>query len=253
VIILLKWAIAFLISLQPTVTYENQWAEVHPGTHPYQNVLVWVFGGGWEGGEPNLDTAWSETARVYHENGWTIVTPNYRLSGEAQWPAQAHDVFAAIEFVHNVQTDLRLDNPRIVVGGYSAGGHISSVVGTAWNTDLNPYGRVRPDYVINMAGPLDPLHWITTPGQARSVPGVTRLAGTSTESLAPIDYADPTDPPQFLSYSDNDDIVPHTYQALHGVALGQIVDVTYIEGRGDHLLKDVQPHVYTTMEWRHNS
>ena len=60
--------------------------------------------------------------------GFVCVAPEYRFVTEAPWPAQLHDVKAAIRWVRRHADELGVDPGRIVVQGNSAGGHLSLMV-----------------------------------------------------------------------------------------------------------------------------
>jgi acetyl esterase/lipase len=65
------------------------------------------------------------------ERGYAVVSINYRLSGEAIWPAQIHDCKAAVRWVRANAKQYRLDPDKIATWGGSAGGHLSAMVGTS--------------------------------------------------------------------------------------------------------------------------
>jgi hypothetical protein len=60
---------------------------------PYP-VIVWIHGGGWVGGSKENPTAASMV-----QQGYAVVSINYRLSGQAIFPAQIHDCKAAIRWI----------------------------------------------------------------------------------------------------------------------------------------------------------
>jgi acetyl esterase/lipase len=104
-------------------------------THP---LLVWIHGGGWSGGSrfPAPGFAVRMT-----ESGFAVASISYRLSGQAgQWgtepvifPAQIHDVKAAIRWLRAHAADYQIDPDRIGVWGSSAGGHLAALAGTSGN------------------------------------------------------------------------------------------------------------------------
>ena len=58
-------------------------------------------------------------------NGYTSVACEYRLSGEAKWPAQLEDVKLALRWMRANSAQLGIDPDKIAVSGNSAGGHLS--------------------------------------------------------------------------------------------------------------------------------
>ena len=57
--------------------------------------------------------------------GYTAVVSQYRLAGQAKWPAQLEDVKAAIRWTRANADTLGIDRDRLVVVGYSAGGFLA--------------------------------------------------------------------------------------------------------------------------------
>jgi acetyl esterase/lipase len=89
-----------------------------PGTtHP---AVIYVHGGGWHSGEragsPNF---------LLHDAGYVTASIDYRLTGVASFPAQIHDVKAAIRWVRAHAGELGIDPDRIGIWGHSAGGHLA--------------------------------------------------------------------------------------------------------------------------------
>jgi acetyl esterase/lipase len=87
-------------------------------------ALVFFHGGAWCSGYP----WWSSfMAPGVHDAGGVLVTPTYRLGPEHRYPAQLYDVAAAIAWVWANAHKIGIDRHRIVVGGHSAGGHLSAL------------------------------------------------------------------------------------------------------------------------------
>ena len=55
----------------------------------------------------------------------------YRLSGEAPFPAQIEDCKAAVRWLRANAAKYNLDADRIGAWGHSAGGHLSALLGTS--------------------------------------------------------------------------------------------------------------------------
>jgi acetyl esterase/lipase len=90
-------------------------------------VVVWIHGGGWrDGNKGNRDQAARLVCR-----GYALAAVNYRLSDTATFPAQIHDVKAAIRFLRANAAAYGLDGERIAAFGSSAGGHLAALAGTS--------------------------------------------------------------------------------------------------------------------------
>jgi acetyl esterase/lipase len=84
------------------------------------------------------------------------------LTKEASWPAQIHDCKAAIRWIRAHAKEYNLDGDKIAVWGSSAGGHLSSLLGTSGEVkelegDLGPNTSFssRVQCVVNLCGPED--------------------------------------------------------------------------------------------------
>jgi acetyl esterase/lipase len=92
-----------------------------PTTGNGAGVLL-VHGGGWRSGDK---TQLRGYGILLGRLGYTCVACEYRLSGEAKWPAQIHDVKAALRWMRANAARLNIDPEKIAVEGNSAGGHLS--------------------------------------------------------------------------------------------------------------------------------
>src|SRR6185437_3749310 len=73
--------------------------------------------------------------------GYTCVAAQYRLADEAVWPAQIQDVKACIRWIRASAASLEVDPGKVVVLGYSAGGHLAlSAAGTQNQAELEGEG-----------------------------------------------------------------------------------------------------------------
>ena len=92
-------------------------------------VIVFIHGGAWRTGDKRAGIP--RIARLVATGHFAGVSVGYRLSQEAQWPAQIHDCKAAIRWIRANAEKYGLDPERIGVWGSSAGGHLVSVLGTS--------------------------------------------------------------------------------------------------------------------------
>ncbi|MFJ8160313.1 alpha/beta hydrolase fold domain-containing protein [Streptomyces sp. NPDC096136] len=100
-------------------------------------AVVWIHGGGWIEGDRRYPPP-TVPAELLHGTvlgaGLALVGIDYRHSLEAPFPAQLHDVKAAVRYVRRHAAELGIDPDRIGVMGESAGGHLAALA-----------GLVRPD------------------------------------------------------------------------------------------------------------
>jgi acetyl esterase/lipase len=96
------------------------------------------------------------------KKGYAVVSANYRMSGEAKFPALVRDVKAAVRWLRANAARYHLDPKRIAPWGGSAGGYLASMLGTsAGVTELEDLKMGNPDQpsdvqaVVSWYGPTD--------------------------------------------------------------------------------------------------
>lgn len=123
-------------------------------------VVALIHGGGWVNGD-RIGYS-SQAIQLARTGDFACVAVGYRLTKEASWPAQVHDCKAAIRWIRAHAKEYNLDPDRIAAWGSSAGGHLSSLLGTSGDVreiegDLgsNDQHSSRIQAVVNLCGPED--------------------------------------------------------------------------------------------------
>ena len=94
-------------------------------------AILLLHGGSWRNGDKSqLKYYGIQLARF----GYLCVCSEYRLSGEAVWPAQLHDAKAALRWIRGNATRLGVDADRIAVLGNSAGAHLALMLAATPDT-----------------------------------------------------------------------------------------------------------------------
>jgi acetyl esterase/lipase len=93
------------------------------GPHP---TLLHIHGGGWVGGSRESVIL---RAMPFLEMGFAVVNVSYRLGQVAQAPAAVEDCLCALRWIVRNAKEYSFDISRIVVSGYSAGGHLALTTG----------------------------------------------------------------------------------------------------------------------------
>jgi len=88
-------------------------------------VVIWVHGGGWKNGSRHKCKAAALVTR-----GFAIASIDYRLTDQAQWPAQLNDCRDAVRWIRDHAHEYGLAPERIGAWGSSAGGHLVALMGT---------------------------------------------------------------------------------------------------------------------------
>lgn len=183
-------------------------------------LLVWVHGGAWRAGSRD-----AMPLGKLVEQGWAIASVDYRLSPVAQFPAQIHDIKAAIRFLRARQADYGYDASRIAVAGGSAGGHLAALVGVsngvkelegAIGDNVGQSSDVQAVVSFYGASNLNTILAQSTPhGLKVRVPALQLLLGGLPEEkpalarlASPVVHVDKNDPPLLLIHGDQDPQMP---------------------------------------------
>jgi acetyl esterase/lipase len=183
-------------------------------------LVIWVHGGAWRSGSRGKVPVTELTLR-----GYAIASVDYRLSGEAPFPAQVHDIKAAIRFLRANAESYSIDPKRFVIAGSSAGGHLAALVGvsngvSALEGTIGDHGDVSSDVhsIVSYYGAsnLETILSQSTPhglsvrvpalqlllrGQPSDQPELAKLA-------SPVAHVDGNDPPLLLIHGDQDPQMP---------------------------------------------
>ncbi len=216
-----------------------------PRDTPDPPLLVWVHGGAWRRGSKD-----SVGPLGLASAGYAIASVDFRLSGEAPFPAQIHDIKAAIRFLRAEAPTYGYDAERIAISGGSSGGHLAAFVGVtnghaALEGDVGDhldqsssvqaivdyYGPTNLASILPQSTPhglsvRQPALDLLLGGQPNAVPELAELASVVT-------HVDATDPPLLILHGDQDPQVPiNQSHELHGAykELGLAVSFEVVHG-----------------------
>jgi acetyl esterase/lipase len=213
-----------------------------PATRPPHPLIVWIHGGGWRSGDEDLPP--NHPARQLVARGYAVASVEYRLSGEAVFPAQIQDCRAAIRWLRAHAGVIGLDAERFAVWGASAGGHLASLVGTAGDVTLfddplqgHAGESSRVQAAVDWYGPSDLTYPAGAPGEDGQVAQLLGCTGCPEQArlASPVTYVDVSDPPFLIQHGTRDPVVgPFQSEMLHSALLAAAVPSTYdlFEGAG---------------------
>ena len=101
-------------------------------------LVLWVHGGAFQlGDRRELPPTFAPNSvfRLLNEAGIACATADYRHSLEAPFPAQLHDLKAAVRYLREFADELNIDPDRFGAWGESAGGHLVALLGLTGNRD----------------------------------------------------------------------------------------------------------------------
>ncbi len=205
-------------------------------------VVIWVHGGGWKNGSKDrCQAAWLT------QHGYAVVSINYALTDEAQWPTQIENCREAVRWVRQNAEGFNLDGDHIGAWGSSAGGHLVALMGTL-DAPANEKISSRVQAVCDWFGPTDLL---TMPpnvvGNGRTREEVANSNGAKLLGAAVPDVPDlakqasalyqvsSDDPPFLIMHGDQDPGVPLAQSERFFEALreaGVEAELEVVEGAG---------------------
>lgn len=102
-------------------------------------LIVFVHGGGWNGGDTRHAAGFDDfpaALAALAAQGYVVASVNYRLSGEARFPAALLDIKAAIRWLKGRANDAHIDVTRTVVWGEASGGQLAALAGLTCGVSL---------------------------------------------------------------------------------------------------------------------
>ena len=231
-------------------------------------LIIWIHGGGWRAGDKKSGHASSRIPALVSTGRYIGAAIGYRLSEEAQWPAQIHDCKAAVRWLRARSKKFGINPDKIAVWGTSAGGHLASMLGTSGGLmelegELGKHRRKssRVQAVINGYGPSALLQMDDHPSkiihnapyspESKLIGAPIQKAKAKALQASPINHASADDPPFLHFHGTHDQLVPfHQSEILHQALLEKKVasSLITIQGGGHRLypsytLKFVLPFI----------
>jgi acetyl esterase/lipase len=197
------------------------------GSGPFP-VIIRVHGGAFLQGDKadiELTPMLSGLAR-----GYAVVSVNYRLSSEAQAPAQINDVKAALRFLRANAEKYRLDPERFAIWGSSAGGNLAALAGTSAGVSTlsdpslgNAHQSDRVQAVVDWFGLIDfsamdaqlaksgtgpAFHNAADSPESKVVGAPLPTVPDRVAAMNPTTYITKDDPPFLIEHGTADEYVP---------------------------------------------
>ena len=238
-----KWLDVAYASKSPAQKLDIYIPDEGEGPFP---VIISIHGGAFKSGDKGDGQVTPMLTGL--KRGYAVVSINYRLSGEAIFPTQIYDVKAAVRWIKANAKQYKLDPDRVASWGGSAGGHLSSLLGTSGGvkeledlTQGNADKSSRVQAVVDWFGPTDFLKMdeqlkeskVNNP-QTHSIPNSpeSELIGKNladapdlVKKANPETYITPDDPPFFIQHGLIDHLVPYQQSVNFAKKLEQVIGI----------------------------
>ena len=215
-----------------------------PAGVPAPALVVWVHGGAWRSGTK------AKPPMLFVEGGMAMASLDFRQSGEARFPANVHDIKAAIRFLRAKASQYGYRSDRIAIAGSSSGGHLAVLVGVS-NGQKELEGTVGAyrDQSSDVAAIVDYfgasnlttiLAQSTPHGLSVRRPALELLLGALPDAeprlaqlASPVTHVDRGDPPLLIFHGDQDPQMPiNQSHELQGAYELQGLDAKFIVVHG---------------------
>ena len=236
-------------------------------------AILFVHGGGWISGDARHLKGFDDFPVILAAlaaKGYVVASVNYRLAGEAHYPAAIQDVKSALRWLRSHATDHDIDTTRMMVWGVESGGQIAAMVGTSCGVaalepveDAQSKAQLASDCVqgvIDWAGPVDFASWDADAGRKAEEAAVTHLgaflgcepadcAPGLVHGASPMSYIGSQTPPFLIQQGAEDKLVaPAQSHKLYDALRAQRVpvDIAIYPEVGQDFARDGTPDPATS-------
>jgi acetyl esterase/lipase len=192
-------------------------------------LVIWIHGGAWMLNDKYADMGYMRnTVKGFIDSGYAVASIDYRWSTTAIFPAQIQDCNQAVEFLYQNADKYKLNRDRIALIGFSAGGHLASLLGLSNNNAVKDFyqngkrPRFKIKLVLDFYGPSNFPAITGVDSKNPKSPISILLGGVLPDRIqlakkaSPVTYIDKNDPPFLIVQGEKDESVnPNQSITLH--------------------------------------
>ena len=200
-------------------------------------LILTIYGSAWKSNRSKASKYIKKSLiKPLIDAGFAVASINHRSSTDALFPAQIHDVKAAIRFLRGNASEYKIDSSFVGVTGSSSGGHLAAMAGTTSHNKLME-GNVGEflDYdsnvnaVVDWFGPTDFLlmdicgskmvHNAVNSPESKLIGGAIQENKEKASAANPINYISSNTPPFLIIHGMVDLTVPYCQSKVLKMAL----------------------------------
>jgi acetyl esterase/lipase len=181
-------------------------------------LVIFIHGGGWLSNDKYADMGYMrKTVAEIINSGFALASIDYRFSTQAVFPAQMLDCNRAVSFLYDNADEYGFDRTRFAVMGFSAGGHLASMVGLSKNNNVSTFFMPGSGKSFSFKAVVDfygPAELIMFPGAGDEKSPESILIGAAplarpdlAKAASPVTYVDKDDPPFLIIHGEKDELV----------------------------------------------
>ncbi|MHA8053875.1 alpha/beta hydrolase fold domain-containing protein [Aquirufa sp. OSTEICH-129A] len=188
-------------------------------------LVVFIHGGGWLVNDKYADMGYmGNTLTAMINQGFAVASIDYRWASQAIFPAQIQDSNQALIYLVEQADKYHLDKNKIAIMGFSAGGHLASLLGLANNNQVGAFfmnGKAQKfniKAVVDFYGPSD-LTSLESSDDPKA-PEAILLGAVPVDrpdlakKASPVSYVDRQDPPFLIIHGEKDKSVNNKQSKL---------------------------------------
>jgi acetyl esterase/lipase len=211
--------------LQGNVPYNNDDLPKHrldiylpPNATGKIPLVILIHGGAWLVNDKYADIGYmKKTVAEIINSEFAIASIDYRFATQAIFPTQLQDCNRAVSFLYDNADHYGLDKKRFAVMGFSAGGHLASLVGLSKNNAIESFFMPATSKLFSFKAVVDfygPSELILFPGSNDEKAPESILIGATplsrpdlAKAASPVTYVDKDDPPFLIIHGEKDEQV----------------------------------------------
>jgi acetyl esterase/lipase len=169
--------------------------------------VLFMVSGGWV-------SSWTEPKKSLPlfkhllESGYTVIAVRHGSSPRFLVPECVSDVQLALDFIAKHAGQWQVDPKRLGVFGFSAGGHLSLMLGTVGGVQKGSEHIARVAAVVAVFPPTDLAPYVDPKNPLREQFPALKFDPAKAESVSPLMHVTSDDAPTLLFHGDKDELVP---------------------------------------------
>ncbi len=200
-------------------------------------LILTIYGSAWKSNRSKASKYIKKSLiKPLIDAGFAVASINHRSSTDALFPAQIHDVKAAIRFLRGNASEYKIDPSFVGVTGSSSGGHLAAMAGTTSHNKLMD-GNIgsflnydsHVNAVVDWFGPTDFLlmdicgskmvHDAVNSPESKLIGGAIQENKEKASAANPINYISSKTPPFLIIHGMVDLTVPYCQSKVLKMAL----------------------------------
>lgn len=197
--------------------------------------VLFMVSGGWVSQWVPPDQLAATLIGPVLDKGYTVFAVRHGSSPKYVVPECVADVKLALKHIYEHAADFSVDKSKLGVFGFSAGGHLSLILGTQSNDRGTPEKDPRVAAVVAIFPPTDLAPYVEPGNPRRDQFPALQFDPKKAADVSPLLSVTPDDAPTFLVHGDKDDLVPlwHSEKIVEAFKKSGVKnELVVIEGAG---------------------